>query len=60
MMMSSNHEGCTRHTDHENRIDRNEKDIQDIFKIIEKIQWRVALIVGGITAFSKALNHFGI
>jgi hypothetical protein len=56
----SSHESCVHHESHEARITRNEGDIQDIFVIIEKIQWRVALIVGGISTAFKLLDMLKI
>ncbi len=49
---------CVHHESHEKSIKRNEKDIQDLFTMVDKLQGKVAWIVGGITVAGTLANYF--
>jgi len=55
--MTSPHIDCLHHENHTSRIERNEKDIQDLFKLVEKNQLGIFKMVGSITALG-ALGNF--
>ena len=55
--MTSPHIDCLHHENHTSRIERNEKDIQDIFKIVEKLQVSIFKIVGSLTAVGLTGNY---
>ena len=61
--MGSSHEDCIHHSEHDKSITRNEKDIQDIFDMIGrletsigKLNTQVAVIVTGITLLGKLID----
>jgi len=55
--MDSTHKDCIHHNDHQTRIVRNENDIQDLFKITDKMTNKIMWIVTGMTSLSLIGNY---